>query len=214
MFCPNSSKAAGVSRKHGRCRLIWRLDIRRAADDAKSAAVATEELLQILQPAGVALQRSARRDDSELVGVRGEANPIQQNTQQVGDLGPRRAPVRVQLVYYEKKDVIRRLGKPRSRLFEDVRFDATHEHDVQHRVVGDQDVGRRVLHIPPGPHLRSIHLREEAFGVTSGYGLRVLMDTAELIPEPRGVGGVPFPGDRSPPGIATEVDMVSVPVCL
>src|SRR5262245_2435513 len=43
---------------------------------------------------------------------------------------------------------------------EHVVLDAAHQHDVQHRVVGDQDIRWGVLHIPARPHLAAIKPRE------------------------------------------------------
>jgi len=71
--------------------------------------------------------------------------------------------------------------EPLARLIENCRFDSTHEHDVEHRVVRDEDVGGGVLHVPPGPHLRTVHALEETLGGASCNRLRVLVNTPEFI---------------------------------
>ena len=51
--------------------------------------------------------------------------------------------------------------EPLPRLFKYGAVFLAHHHDAQHRVVRDQDVGRSILHVPPGPHLRPVEARKE-----------------------------------------------------
>ena len=97
-----------------------------------------------------------------------KAEPLIEDPQDVADLGARRAAIGVQLVDDEMKDV-RRIGfEPLAGQIEDRRLDVPHQHDVQHAVVGDEDVGRRILHVPAAPHLAAVKAREEALGVGAG----------------------------------------------
>src|SRR6266852_5189639 len=59
--------------------------------------------------------------------------------------------------------------KPDARRVEDLRFDVAHQHYVQHAVVCDKDVWRRLLHVPAAPHFAAVEPREEALRVGSGY---------------------------------------------
>ena len=45
-----------------------------------------------------------------------------------------------------------------ARAVEDVGLEASHQHDVEHAVVGDENVRRRLLHVPSRPHLRPIRI--------------------------------------------------------
>jgi hypothetical protein len=55
--------------------------------------------------------------------------------------------------------------QPFAGLFENRRVSFPHEHDAQHAVVRDEDVGRSVLHIPATAHLTAIQPREKVHGV-------------------------------------------------
>jgi len=67
----------------------------------------------------------------------------------------------VQLIDDQMEDVPWILSEPLHRSFKDRSLGATHQHDVQHRVVGDEDVRRVILHVPAAPHLPTLHAREE-----------------------------------------------------
>jgi hypothetical protein len=54
------------------------------------------------------------------------------------------------------------LLQPFTRLVENSGLNAAHQHNVKHGIVGYKDIGRMILHIPPGPHLTTVHCREEA----------------------------------------------------
>jgi len=70
------------------------------------------------------------------------------------------------------------------------------------------------LHVPSRPHFSAIHALEEPFSWAAGYRLRVLVDAPELITKPSRVGRRPVAGDGSPPSVATEIDLIPMPVSL
>jgi hypothetical protein len=54
------------------------------------------------------------------------------------------------------------LLQPLTRLVEDPGLNVAHQHNVKHGIVRYEDIGRMILHIPPGPHFTTIHGGEEA----------------------------------------------------
>jgi hypothetical protein len=68
----------------------------------------------------------------------------------------------VEFVDDEMKDVrIAVLLKPLPSTLENIVLNAPHEHDVQHAVVRDQNVGGFIMHVPPRPHFRALRVLEE-----------------------------------------------------
>jgi len=139
-----------------------------AGHDFEAIAAPKELLQELLRPVSLVHARGGRQD-SELLGRRREAETVEAEAQNVGHFGPRRSPVGVQLVHDKKEDVAGILAQPVARLAENHVFDVAHEHDVQHRVVGDEDVGRGILHVPPGPHLAAIDARKVIADVRIGF---------------------------------------------
>jgi hypothetical protein len=148
-------KGGYMLREHARCRRTRGYNVSRTADDSEAVAVAAEELFEILEPRGAALKRRARRDDTKLIGVRRKTKSIEERTQQICYLRPRRAAVRVQLVHHEMEHAIVRALQPGAGLIEDGSFDRSHQHDIQHRVIRDQDVRIRGAY---GLHAREMIL--------------------------------------------------------
>jgi hypothetical protein len=62
----------------------------------------------------------------------------------------------VKLVDHEVKHMRGIRCQPLFGLFEDCSLHTSHEHYVEHRVIGDEDVRRMILHVPSGPHLAAI----------------------------------------------------------
>jgi hypothetical protein len=84
------------------------------------------------------------------------------------------------------EDVRGILLEPLPRLVEDHRLDTAHQHDVQHRVVGDEDVRWVILHVPARPHLAAVHGGEEPRSRFPFHKLRVSMCIGEVGPQPTG----------------------------
>src|SRR3954469_22755253 len=109
---------------------------------------ATEERLKVTEAAGPGSDGGTGGDNSELVRGRREAKSIKKDTNEVRHFCAGCSAVRVQFVDDEVEDVRAIRLQPTSRLLENLPLDGAHQHDVQHRVVGDQDVGWMVLHVP------------------------------------------------------------------
>ena len=90
----------------------------------------------------------------------------------------------MKLIHNEIEQPVLSVGEPLPGLIKDRRLDDPHQHDVEHRVVGDQNIRRRILHVPPGPHVRAIHALEELLGRGTGYELGILVDAPQFITEP------------------------------
>ena len=58
--------------------------------------------------------------------------------------------------------------EPLSGLFEDVPLDFSHQHDVEHRIIGNENVRRRVLDVPTRPHLTAVHAWEKSPNLVGG----------------------------------------------
>ena len=66
----------------------------------------------------------------------------------------------MELVHHQK-ELVGGVGfQPFARLVERARLDAPHQHDVQHVVVGYENVGRRGLHVPARPHFAAVYVGE------------------------------------------------------
>jgi hypothetical protein len=85
--------------------------------------------------------------------IRVQAKPIHEYSEQIGNLGTRRATVGMKFIDNQMKEVpiIRR--EPASRMVENRSLNISHQHDIEHAVVGDEDIRRMILHIPTRPHL-------------------------------------------------------------
>src|SRR3546814_20322281 len=94
-----------------------------------------------------------------MVGVQPE--PLVQNPEDVPHLRSGCSAIGMKLVDDEVKHV-GWIFKPAPRRGEYLVLDIAHQHDVQHAVVGDQDVGRSILHVPPAPHLAAVKAGKDA----------------------------------------------------
>ena len=129
--------------------------------DDKRRTVAPEELLQVFQASGIVFfDRCARRDDAQLRRVRCQPDPVQKSSQEVTDLRAGGAAVTVKFIDDKVEKVVFVGRQPSAGGIKDAVLDAPHQHDVQHAVVRDEDVGRRVLHVPAGPHLGAVRILE------------------------------------------------------
>jgi hypothetical protein len=120
----------------------------------------------------------------------------------------------VQFVDYKVKDVIRIPLKPMPSSVEHRCFDASHKHDVQHRVIRYQYVGWMILHIPTRPHLPTVERWEEPARRISSNESSVDVNfpqrcTKSICVRP---GAVTRYGRAA--GIATEVESVVRPILL
>ncbi|MDK2744415.1 MAG: hypothetical protein NDI90_16055 [Nitrospira sp. BO4] len=120
----------------------------------------------------------------------------------------------MQLIDDEMEDVRRILLEPLPRLIENLRLDAAHQHDVQHRVVRDHDVRGVVLHIPARPHLTAVHGREEPCRRGSCNELGVSMRISQLGAQPAGRCRRTAPRHRRSPCVAPKVDPIRCTVRL
>ena len=122
--------------------------------------VAPEELAQELPRIIVVVHAGGRGEEGELLGFQRQPQPVQKQTQDVRHFRSRRSAIRVELVHHQK-ELVGGVGfQPVARLVEHARLDAPHQHDVQHVVVGYENVGRRILHIPARPHFAAVHVLE------------------------------------------------------
>jgi hypothetical protein len=119
-----------------------------ARDNAKSAAMAAKECVQVIEATHVASERCRRRYDAQLIMVRVETKPVEQHPQEIGDFSAWRAAICVKLIDYKMEEVAAVARQPSSGCVEDGRLNATHKHNIEHAVVRDEDVGRLVLHVP------------------------------------------------------------------
>src|SRR6266446_3378269 len=88
-------------------------------------------------------------EDLELWGVGGETEAAEKQSEDVRDFGPWCASVGVQLIDDEAKLACGFLRRPRAervvcqpapRLREDVGLDRSHQHNVEHRVISNEDI--------------------------------------------------------------------------
>src|SRR3990172_1791669 len=128
------------------CSLIGRG--RCAANDGEARTLSPKEILEVFATLIATLKRGTGRDEAELFGLRTKSQPIQQHAEQVGHFCSGRAAIGVQLVYDEMKNVAAVGGKPVARFVEDIRLNAAHQHDVEHRIVSDEQVRWMALHVP------------------------------------------------------------------
>ena len=97
-------------------------------------------------------ERRARADDLKLLGS--ERQPVPQAPDQHGHLGPLRTPVEVSLVQDEDQTFtwvsrVVLLGR-----LEDASFNRPQKHVLEHRVVGDKEVGNPLLCLVPQEEFR------------------------------------------------------------
>ena len=141
-----------------------------------------------------------------MVGIQPE--PLVKNSKDVSHLSSGCSAVGMKLVDDEVKHV-GRIFKPAPRSGEYLVFDIAHQHDVQHAVVRDQDVGRSILHIPPAPHLAAVEAGKEALRVRASdpRGQRAL--SAQLRSQFRFcVVALRTSGDRRPAGVSSKPEPV------
>ena len=93
-----------------------------------------------------------------------EAQAVEQEPQQVGDLGPGRSAIEVQFVNDEVEDAAV-LFEPLRVCSKIARVRVAHQHDAQHAEVRDEDVRRGVLHVPARAHLGAVEPGEEVADV-------------------------------------------------
>src|ERR1039458_2322053 len=91
---------------------------------------------------------------------------------------------------------------------------ASHQHDVQHGIVRNENVRRIVLHIPSRPHLSAVDAWEKARCGRSGYLLRFLLHAAKFFAEPPRPCRIPCSRDWRPAGVSAEVKAVAGPTHL
>src|SRR5438105_2706486 len=78
-------------------------------------------------------------------------------------------------------------------------FNAAHQHDVEHAVVGNENVRWLVLHVPARPHLCAIQLWEEAGSVwVKPDSIGVGLDGPEFLPQLCFLAGGPVAWNRGP----------------
>ena len=100
--------------------------------------------------------------------------------------------------------------EPRPRRVEDGALDVTHQHDIQHAVVGDQDVGRRLLHIEAAPHLAAVELGKEPLSLGTRHTGGHTAQTGEFVSQ-IGFGALPSGSarNRSPSRVLAEPEAVA-----
>ena len=159
--------------------------------------------------------------------MRAQVQPVQEKAQQVGDFGACCAPVQVQFVEHEVKQTSVML-QPLPGRFEDVVVRLPHQHDAQHAVVGDENVRRRILHVPPAPHFGAVQSWKEVprlvrscFGVVflgrstrSLRELQLLNETVDLPLVRFAILVVLMSWYGSIAVVAAEVDPVASPTAL
>ncbi|OJV11726.1 MAG: hypothetical protein BGO12_10780 [Verrucomicrobia bacterium 61-8] len=59
------------------------------------------------------------------------------------------------------KDIVGRLSEPFARIRKYSVVISTHQHDAEHAVVGNENIRRGVLHVPPASHFASVEPWEE-----------------------------------------------------
>ena len=98
------------------------------------------------------LEGGARADD--LQSRWGNTEPRAQASNQQGHLSALSASIEVRLVDDEEKTFVGVLVQPFPCAIEDGPLERTHQHVLEHRVVGDDHVGRRRVDLVPGDKLR------------------------------------------------------------
>ena len=133
----------------------------RRFDHREAGPVSCEETLEELQVAP-RIERGAGGNEAHLLRTPDQVQTVKEVAQQIGHLGPRGAAIHVKLVDHHGEHVTAVGVKPVAGALEEPRIALTQKHDVQHRVVGDQDVRRMHLHVPPRAHLPTVQqLNEE-----------------------------------------------------
>jgi hypothetical protein len=94
-----------------------------------------------------------------------EAQPVEENSKEIRNFCTRRSAIGVELIYDQMEYVALVGCKPVTGRAEDGRLDASHQHDIQHAVICDEDIRRLILHVPPGPHFRAGEVLKEPRGV-------------------------------------------------
>jgi hypothetical protein len=140
----------------------------------------SRELARALTPGEA---RAGDRDAQLRVTIRpGEVEALQQSTDEQRDLGALSAAIEVRLVEDEEERLVAVLREPLARLVEDRPLDRPHQHVLEHRVVGDEDVRRRA--VVPTVHVVAVEL-------VAGDELTVLRQRVEALVPPDALGPVP-----------------------
>ena len=142
--------------------------------------------------------------------LRVQAEPVVQDPEDVRHLCPRGPAVGVKLVDDQVEDIGAVGVEPRPRRVEDGALDVTHQHDIQHAVVGDQDVGRRLLHIEAAPHLAAVELGKEPLSLGTRHTGGHTAQTGEFVSQ-IGFGALPSGStrNRSPSRVLAEPEAVA-----
>lgn len=181
-------------------------------DHAPGAGQGEEAVKELVVAAG--FEGGGSSEHTQLVGVLVETETVAEVAQQVGHLGAGRAAVHVKFVEDEGEARAGGLLQPLPRGVEDVLLLFAEQHDVQHRVVGDHDVGRCGLHVPAGVHLRSAEARYERPQLLIQLFVRLalpFLDLSQVLPETGGGRlGLTAAGHGGCSGVAAEVEAVSV----
>lgn len=120
-----------------------------------------EELLQV-GPAGlIGLQGRRGGDDAELRGVGAQPDPVEEPPKQQGDLRAGRPPEGVELVDHQGEDGAGLLAQPGGGTLEHLLLVLPHEHDVEHGVVGDEQVRGRGEEVLTVHHFVATRIAEE-----------------------------------------------------
>ena len=183
----------------------------RPAANQVEMPVSAKELREVaLRPVFVVAERSAGRENSQLRMFRVQAEPVVQDPEDVRHLRARGPAVGVKFVNDQVEDVGAVGVEPSPGHVEDGALDVPHQHDVQHAVVGDQDVGRRLLHIEAAPHLAAVELGEEPLSLGARHAGGHAAQTSEFVSQ-IGFGALPSGSarNRRPPGVPAEPEAVA-----
>ena len=199
----------GPATVHGKV-TEWGNRLRATRGHVEGIGASTEELLEVRAATGISLQRGGGSDDPELRRIGGESQSVQEPTQQECHLGPRGPAEGVELVDDEGEHCGRVRGEPFLRLLEDLLLMLAHEHHVEHRVVGDEDVGRAAQEVLAVDQLIAARVAEEIELLTvplCGDRVVLLLEIEDLLrvlgePRRRGRRG----GAESRTGVPAEPD--------
>src|SRR5262249_16880994 len=136
------------------------------------------------------------------------ADPVEEYPDQVSDFSSRCTTVCVKFIDHEMKQSGAVSFKPLTCEIKKWNFHAAHQHDVQHRVVRNEDVRRRILHIPARPHFSTIHTGKESRGWRPRDSHSLPFHLAKLLPQLCFFRCVLSSGNRRFAGIAAKIDLI------
>ncbi|MGB9753647.1 hypothetical protein [Roseiflexus castenholzii] len=112
--------------------------------------IATKKLAQELTSFLIVVKTGSGRKNAQFGRVWRETESREQQAQNVSHFGSGSAAVRMKFIDDQKEHSFGMvwLSQPLPCLFKDVTLNSAHQHNIQHRVIGNQNIRRRLLHIP------------------------------------------------------------------